>query len=162
MAESYDPVYKVNPPLRTKDDVQALREGLADGTIDVIATDHAPHPHESKDCEWSAAAFGMVGLETAFSIAYLAMVETKLLTLSQLVDRISKIPAQIGRYEGHGSIAIGSIANFTLVDLESKWKVQRQNLASKSKNTPFDGMALPGVVKKTFHNGALVYERNSK
>lgn len=162
LAESYDPVYKVNPPLRTKDDVQALREGLADGTIDVIATDHAPHPHESKDCEWSAAAFGMVGLETAFSIAYLAMVETKLLTLSQLVDRISKIPAQIGRYEGHGSIAIGSIANFTLVDLESKWKVQRQNLASKSKNTPFDGMALPGVVKKTFHNGALVYERNSK
>ncbi|NBP11843.1 MAG: dihydroorotase [Actinobacteria bacterium] len=162
LAESYDPVYKVNPPLRTKDDVQALREGLADGTIDVIATDHAPHPHESKDCEWSAAAFGMVGLETSFSIAYLAMVETKLLTLSQLVDRISKIPAQIGRYEGHGSIAIGSIANFTLVDLESKWKVQRQNLASKSKNTPFDGMALPGVVKKTFHNGALVYERNSK
>jgi len=162
LAESYDPVYKVNPPLRTKDDVQALREGLADGTIDVIATDHAPHPHESKDCEWSAAAFGMVGLETAFSIAYLAMVETKLLTLSQLVDRISKIPAQIGRYEGHGSIAIGSIANFTLVDLESKWKVQRQNLASKSKNTPFDGMALPGVVKKTFHDGALVYERNSK
>ncbi|NDF93086.1 MAG: dihydroorotase [Actinobacteria bacterium] len=162
LAESYDPVYKVNPPLRTKDDVQALREGLADGTIDVIATDHAPHPHESKDCEWSAAAFGMVGLETAFSIAYLAMVETKLLTLSQLVDRISKIPAQIGRYEGHGSIAIGSIANFTLVDLEYKWKVQRQNLASKSKNTPFDGMALPGVVKKTFHNGALVYERNSK
>lgn len=162
LAESYDPVYKVNPPLRTKDDVQALREGLADGTIDVIATDHAPHPHESKDCEWSAAAFGMVGLETAFSIAYLAMVETKLLTLSQLVDRISKIPAQIGRYEGHGSIAMGSIANFTLVDLESKWKVQRQNLASKSKNTPFDGMALPGVVKKTFHNGALVYERNSK
>ncbi|NCU82160.1 MAG: dihydroorotase [Actinobacteria bacterium] len=162
LAESYDPVYKVNPPLRTKDDVQALREGLADGTIDVIATDHAPHPHESKDCEWSAAAFGMVGLETAFSIAYLAMVETKLLTLSQLVDRISKIPAQIGRYEGHGSIEIGSIANFTLVDLESKWKVQRQNLASKSKNTPFDGMALPGVVKKTFHNGALVYERNSK
>ena len=162
LAESYDPVYKVNPPLRTKDDVQALREGLADGTIDVIATDHAPHPHESKDCEWSAAAFGMVGLETAFSIAYLAMVETKLLTLSQLVDRISKIPAQIGRYEGHGSIAMGSIANFTLVDLESQWKVQRQNLASKSKNTPFDGMALPGVVKKTFHNGALVYERNSK
>ena len=162
LAESYDPVYKVNPPLRTKDDVQALREGLADGTIDVIATDHAPHPHESKDCEWSAAAFGMVGLETSFSIAYLAMVETKLLTLSQLVDRISKIPAQIGRYEGHGSIEIGSIANFTLVDLESKWKVQRQNLASKSKNTPFDGMALPGVVKKTFHNGALVYERNSK
>jgi dihydroorotase len=162
LAESYDPVYKVNPPLRTKDDVQALREGLADGTIDIIATDHAPHPHESKDCEWSAAAFGMVGLETAFSIAYLAMVETKLLTLTQLVDRMSKTPSQIGRYPGHGSIALGAGANFTLVDLDLKWKVERLRLASKSKNTPFDGMVLPGVITKTFHNGALVYERNSK
>ena len=162
LAESYDPVYKVNPPLRTRDDVQALREGLADGTIDIIATDHAPHPQESKDCEWSAAAFGMVGLETAFSIAYLAMVETKLLTLTQLVDRMSKIPAQIGRYQGHGSISVGEGANFTLVDLDSKWKVERLKLASKSKNTPFDGMVLSGVITKTFHNGALVYERNSK
>ncbi len=162
LAESYDPVYKVNPPLRTKDDVQALREGLADGTIDIIATDHAPHPHESKDCEWSAAAFGMVGLETAFSIAYLAMIETKLLTLAQLVDRMSKIPAQVGRYQGHGSISVGAGANFTLVDLDSKWKVERLELASKSKNTPFDGMVLPGVITKTFHNDALVYERNSK
>jgi len=162
LAESYDPVYKVNPPLRTKDDVQALRDGLADGTIDIIATDHAPHPHESKDCEWNAAAFGMVGLETAFSIAYLAMVETKLLTLAQLVDRMSKIPAQIGRYQGHGSISVGAAANFTLVDLDSKWKVERVKLSSKSKNTPFDGMVLPGVITQTFHNGALVYERNSK
>jgi dihydroorotase len=104
----------------------------------------------------------MVGLETAFSIAYLAMVETKLLTLTQLVDRMSKTPSQIGRYQGHGSIALGAGANFTLVDLDSKWKVERLKLASKSKNTPFDGMVLPGVVTKTFHNGALVYERNSK
>ena len=162
LAESYDPVYKVNPPLRTKDDVQALREGLADGTIDIIATDHAPHPHESKDCEWSAAAFGMVGLETAFSIAYQAMVETKLLTLTQLVDRLSKNPAEIGRYKDHGSISIGARANFTLVDLDASWRVERLKLASKSKNTPFDGMVLPGVITKTFHNGALVYERNTK
>ena len=104
----------------------------------------------------------MVGLETAFSIAYLAMVETKLLTLTQLVDRMSKIPAQIGRYQGHGSISVGAAANFTFVDLDSKWKVERLKLASKSKNTPFDGMVLPGVITKTFHNGALVYERNSK
>jgi dihydroorotase len=162
LAESYDPVYKVNPPLRTKDDVQALREGLADGTIDIVATDHAPHPHESKDCEWSAAAFGMVGLETAFSIAYQAMVETKLITLTQLVDRLSKNPAEIGRYKDHGSISIGARANFTLVDLDASWQVERLKLASKSKNTPFDGMVLPGVIAKTFHNGALVYERNSK
>ena len=162
LAESYDPVYKVNPPLRTKADVQALREGLADGTIDIVATDHAPHPHESKDCEWSAAAFGMVGLETAFSIAYQAMVETKLITLTQLVDRLSKNPAEIGRYKDHGSISIGARANFTLVDLHANWQVERLKLASKSKNTPFDGMVLPGVITKTFHNGALVYERNSK
>ena len=162
LAESYDPVYKVNPPLRTKADVQALREGLADGTIDIVATDHAPHPHESKDCEWSAAAFGMVGLETAFSIAYQAMVETKLITLTQLVDRLSKNPAEIGRYKDHGSISIGARANFTLVDLHANWQVERLKLATKSKNTPFDGMVLPGVITKTFHNGALVYERNSK
>jgi len=162
LAESYNPVYKVNPPLRTRNDVQALREGLADGTIDIIATDHAPHPHESKDCEWDAAAFGMIGLETAFSISYQVMVETKLLTLAQLVDRLSKIPAQIGRYEDHGSIDEGMAANFTLADLGARWQVERSKLESKSRNTPFDGLDLPGVISKTFHNGVLVYERKSK
>ena len=158
-AESYDPVYKVNPPLRTNSDVDALRRGLADGTIDIIATDHAPHPNEAKDCEWSAAAFGMIGLETAFSIGYLTMVKSGLMSLEDLTDRMSSAPAKIGRYEGHGSIKVGEKANLVLVDLEKSWQVKRDYLHSKSKNTPFEGMELPGVIMKTFHNGALVFDR---
>jgi dihydroorotase len=158
-ASSFDPVYKVNPPLRTDEDVQALRIGLADGTIDIVATDHAPHPQEAKDCEWSAAAFGMLGLETAFSICYMTMVKTNLMSLSSLIERMSSKPASIARYENHGDMQIGKNANFTLVDLQASWKVNPQILKSKSKNTPFAGMELPGVVEKTFHNGALVYDR---
>ena len=158
-AESYDPVFKVNPPLRTATDVMALREGLADGTIDIVATDHAPHPHEAKDCEWSAAAFGMVGLETAFSICYLTMVESGLMTLETLIDRMSTKPASIARYQDHGQLKVGRPANLLLVDLEARWTVERSELHSKSKNTPFNGMELPAVIEKTFHNGALVYDR---
>ena len=158
-AESYDPVFKVNPPLRTATDVRALREGLADGTIDIVATDHAPHPHEAKDCEWSAAAFGMVGLETAFSICYLTMVESGLMTLATLIDRMSTKPASIARYQDHGQLKVGRPANLLLVDLEARWTVERSELHSKSKNTPFNGMELPAVIEKTFHNGALVYDR---
>ncbi len=158
-AESYDPVFKVNPPLRTATDVMALREGLADGTIDIVATDHAPHPHEAKDCEWSAAAFGMVGLETAFSICYLTMVESGLMTLATLIDRMSTRPASIARYQDHGQLKVGRPANLLLVDLEARWTVERSELHSKSKNTPFNGMELPAVIEKTFHNGALVYDR---
>jgi len=157
--ESYDPVYKVNPPLRTEADVHALREGLADGTIDIIATDHAPHPLEAKDCEWSAAAFGMVGLETAFSIGYMTMVKSGLITLPTLVDRMSTRPAEIGRFAAHGRLAEGAPANFVLVDLEKEWEVDRAALHSKSRNTPFHAMRLPGQVMKTFHNGALVFDR---
>ena len=116
--ESYDPVFKVNPPLRTERDVQALREGLADGTIDIVATDHAPHPLEAKDCEWSAAAFGMVGLETAFSIGYLTMVKSGLISLSTLLERMSSKPADIARYADHGSLEVGTRANFFLADLK--------------------------------------------
>ena len=155
----YDPVFKVNPPLRTATDVMALREGLADGTIDIVATDHAPHPHEAKDCEWSAAAFGMVGLETAFSICYLTMVESGLMTLATLIDRMSTKPASIARYQDHGQLKVGRPANLLLVDLEARWTVERSELHSKSKNTPFNGMELPAVIEKTFHNGALVYDR---
>ena len=157
--ESYDPVYKVNPPLRTEADVHALRAGLADGTIDIIATDHAPHPLEAKDCEWSAAAFGMVGLETAFSIGYMTMVKSGLITLATLVDRMSTRPAEIGRFAAHGRLAEGAPANFVLVDLEKEWEVDRAALHSKSRNTPFHAMRLPGQVMKTFHNGALVFDR---
>lgn len=159
VVESYDPVFKVNPPLRTKKDVEALREGLADGTIDIVATDHAPHAQEAKDCEWNAAAFGMLGLETAFSIVYSTMVKSGLMSLESLVQRMSSVPAEIARYTDHGDLSIGKPANFTLIDLESDWIVNRESLHSKSRNTPFHEMKLPGVIEKTFHNGALVFNR---
>jgi dihydroorotase len=159
VVESYDPVFKVNPPLRTKKDVEALREGLADGTIDIVATDHAPHAQEAKDCEWNAAAFGMLGLETAFSIVYSTMVKSGLMSLESLVQRMSSVPAEIARYSDHGDLSIGKPANFTLIDLESDWIVNRESLHSKSRNTPFHEMKLPGVIEKTFHNGALVFNR---
>lgn len=159
LVESYDPVFKVNPPLRTSRDVHALRQALADGTIDVIATDHAPHPQEAKDCEWSAAAFGMLGLETAFSIGFLTMVKSGLMTLDALIERMSTKPAQIAHYPDQGRIEPGTKANLTLIDLEAEWRVDRALLHSKSRNTPFHELVFPGLVMKTFHNGALVFDR---
>ena len=159
VVESYDPVFKVNPPLRTKADVMALRHGLADGTIDIVATDHAPHAQEAKDCEWNAAAFGMLGLETAFSIVYLTMVKSGLMTLETLSSRMSSTPAQIGRYAEHGNITVGKPANLVIIDLTAEWTVDRAALHSKSRNTPFHEMKLPGVIEMTFHNGALVFDR---
>lgn len=154
----YDPVYKVNPPLRTQADVLALRAGLADGTIDIVATDHAPHPAEDKDCEWQAAAFGMLGLETALSVVAKAMVETKLMDWAGLVKVMSQNPASIAGYSGHGQeIAVGVSANFAVIDTKAVWKVDRNRLASKSKNTPFDGLDLPAKVVATVFNGNLVH-----
>lgn len=158
LVSNYDPVYKVNPPLRTESDVLALRAGLADGTIDIVATDHAPHPTEDKDCEWQSAAFGMVGLETALSVVVKAMIDTKLLDWSGLVDRMSVAPARIAGYGKHGGlIKVGANANLALVDTSSKWIVDRNRLASKSKNTPFQGLELPSSVLHTFFNGENVF-----
>lgn len=154
---NYDPVFKVNPPLRTERDVIALRAGLADGTIDIVGTDHAPHPTEDKDCEWQSAAFGMVGLETALSVVVKSMIETQLMSWSDLVDRMSIAPARIAGYLNHGKkIAVGAPANLTVIDTSANWIVDRNTLASKSKNTPFDAMALPARVLHTFFNGKLV------
>ena len=157
LVENYDPIYKVNPPLRTQKDVMALREGLAEGIIDIVATDHAPHPAEDKDCEWQAAAFGMVGLETAFSVVVKTMIESKLMSWTDLADRMSVKPAQIAGYKQQGQvIAENAPANLILVDTASSWQVQRNNLKSKSKNTPFDGMNLPAVISDVIYNGKLV------
>ena len=154
MAMSYDPIYKVNPPLRTQKDVMALREGLADGTIDVVATDHAPHPAESKECEWQAAAFGMIGLETAFSIVQTTMVDTSMITWSQLAERMSTAPARIAGYSEHGqSLRVGSPAHLSIVNPSKSWKVDRDFVESRSRNTPFHGMELPGSVVATFFRG---------
>ena len=157
LVENYDPIYKVNPPLRTQKDVMALREGLADGVIDIVATDHAPHPAEDKDCEWQAAAFGMVGLETSLSVVIKTMIESKLMSWSDLVDRMSVKPAQIAGYEKQGqAISKLSPANLILIDTAASWQVERDKLKSKSKNTPFDQMTLPGVISDVIYNGKLV------
>jgi dihydroorotase len=156
LVESYDPVYKVNPPLRTIDDVHALREGLADGTIDIVATDHAPHAAEDKDCEWSAAAFGMIGLETALSVTATAMIATKLMDWQSLAIRMSTKPASIGGYVNHGLIGVGAHANLVVIDTEARWKVDRTQSLSKSRNTPFHGHELTGKVTDTFFNGVHV------
>jgi dihydroorotase len=154
LVSTYDPIYKVNPPLRTADDVAALRLALADGTIDAIATDHAPHPHEDKDCEWAAAAFGMLGLQTAFGVAVQSMVETGLLDWRGLADRMSVRPARIGGVgdQGH-DIAVGAPANLCMVDPSSRWTVDASALASKSRNTPYAGMELPGLVRHVLFRG---------
>ena len=157
LVTNYDPVFKVNPPLRTEQDVQALRKGLADGTIDIVGTDHAPHPTEDKDCEWQSAAFGMVGLETALSVVVKAMIDTKLMGWADLVDRMSIAPAKIAGYSRHGQkIGVGAAANLTLINTTANWTVDRNRLASKSKNTPFEGMQMPAQVVHTFLNGKQV------
>ena len=159
-ARTYDPVYKVNPPLRTEADVLALREALADGTIDIVATDHAPHAIEDKDCEWSAAAFGMVGLETALSIVATTMVSTGRMTWADVARVMSSNPAAIGRVaESHGrEIAVGAPANFALIDPSASYTVERSETASKSRNNPFHGEVLQGRVVRTMLRGKTTFE----
>ena len=153
-ARTYDPIFKVNPPLRTAEDARALRAALADGTIDCVATDHAPHAVEDKESEWAEAAFGMVGLETALSIVQQVMVDEGLLDWAGVADRMSARPARIGRVSGQGEpLAVGSPANLTLVDPAARWTVDPAALASRSRNTPYAGMTLPGRVVATFLRG---------
>ena len=157
-ALSYDPIFKVNPPLRTQRDIESLREGLADGTIDIVATDHAPHPAEAKECEWQEAAFGMLGLESALAIVNQTMVSTGLMSWEAVAERMSYSPARIGRYAEHGQkIAIGSVANLTVINPTLSQRVDRDLVASRSRNTPFHGMDLQGVVTATFFRGLPTY-----
>ncbi|MDN6565469.1 MAG: dihydroorotase [Actinomyces sp.] len=153
-ARSYDPIFKVNPPLRTAEDVEAVREGLADGTIDVVGTDHAPHPLESKDCEWQAGAFGMTGLETALPIVLATMVETGRMTWADVARTMSTTPARIGRVPTQGQgLRIGSPANILLVDPSVRRVVDPRAQWSRSSNTPYVGLELPGRVWHTIHQG---------
>ena len=154
LAATYDPTYKVNPPLRTQVDVDALRTGLADGTIDCVATDHAPHALEDKETEWGAASPGMTGLETALSIVVQTMVESGRLTWRQVAERMSETPARIGRLKSHGRlIAVGEPANLVVVDPGARWTVDPTRTASRSRNTPFAGHDLPARVRATFLRG---------
>lgn len=160
LAETYNPIYKVNPPLRTHEDVQALRTALADGTIDIVATDHAPHPRESKECEWSEAANGMLGLENALSVVQESMIESGLTNWKTIAERMSYAPARIGRVDassGHGQIIkVGVAANVILVDTKIRRKVSEMKSASKSSNNPYIDRTLPGQVRYTFLRGEKI------
>jgi dihydroorotase len=161
-ARSYDPIFKVNPPLRTETDVMALRHGLADGTIDIVATDHAPHPGESKECEWQEAAFGMLGLEHALSIVAATMVESGLMDWAGVQNRMSVAPARIAGYVDHGrEIAVGAPAHLTVINPKASYRVDRDQLQSKSRNTPFHGMQFSARVVATFFHGHAVYQEGS-
>ncbi len=158
-SRSYDPIFKVNPPLRTESDVMALREALAEGVIDIVATDHAPHAAETKECEWQEASFGMLGLETALPIVNMTLIQTGLMNWDQVAERMSSAPARIGRYGDHGRpISVGERARIVVMNPTEIYRVDRDRLASRSRNTPFHGMEIPGVVKATFFNGQLTYK----
>ncbi|HRQ01107.1 MAG TPA: dihydroorotase [Terrimesophilobacter sp.] len=154
LARSYDARFKVNPPLRSDDDVVALREGLADGTIDCVATDHAPHPREAKEAEWDAAAFGMVGLESALSVVQASVVDTGLLSWTDVARVLSSTPAAIGQVAGYErGIVAGAPANFTLWDPAATRTFDVAQLRGKSANSPYLGRSLPGRVVATVHSG---------
>ncbi len=155
LAAGYDPVFKVNPPLRTDEDVQALRAALADGTIDAVATDHAPHAAQDKECEWAAARPGMLGLETALSVVAHTMVHSGLLDWRGVAERMSAAPARIaGLDTAHGhEIAVGAPANLVLVDPAVEREIRADAMASLSRNTPYAGMRLPLRVVATFLRG---------
>jgi len=159
LATSFDPIYKVNPPLRTSEDVAALRAGLVDGTIDIVATDHAPHPVESKECEWQNAAFGMVGLETAFPILYTTLITNGAMSWERAAQVMSSAPARIAGYDNHGhELEVGAPAHIAIVNPDGKMVVDRAQLASKSKNTPFHGMEFQGSLVATVFNGHLTHK----
>jgi dihydroorotase len=161
LAESYNPIYKVNPPLRRADDALALREALIDGTIDVIATDHAPHPKESKDTDWSSAAFGMVGLEFAYSVAQHVLVDSGASNLERLAEVMSSAAARISGLDSQGNYLLsGSIANLTLVNLGQAWNGEAQT-HSKSSNNPYTGLDFKGKVVHTIYDGEFTL-RNQK
>jgi dihydroorotase len=154
--ETYDPVNKVNPPLRTGGDVEKLRAALAEGVIDCVATDHAPHAPQDKDTEWSVARPGMLGLQTALSVVVRAMVETGLLDWRGVARVMSERPAAIGNLPDHGRpIEVGEPANLTLVDPDAEWTVRGAELASIAANTPYEGMRLPAVVTATVLRGRI-------
>jgi dihydroorotase len=151
---SYDSRFKVNPPLRRSEDVMALRDGLADGTIDIVATDHAPHPLEAKECAWAEAAFGMVGLESALSVVQAAVVDSGQLGWVDVARVLSAAPAAIGRLGGYADpFAEGNAANFTLYDPTVHRSFGLDHLAGKGVNTPYLDLELPGRVVATIHDG---------
>ncbi len=155
-----DADYRMNPPLRTEKDVQAITEGLLDGTLDAVATDHAPHTVEEKS-DFVKAPNGSIGMETSFGVSYTYLVKTGLMTLSQLVEKMSLNPAKILGIPA-GTLAVGANADIALIDTNEEWTVDVEKLHGKSKNTPFKGMTLTGKVKMTILGGKAVFESEVK
>jgi len=154
LAAGYDARFKVNPPLRRAEDVLALRAALADGVIDIVATDHAPHPIEAKECAWQEAAFGMVGLESALSVVQAAVVDTGQLSWSDVARVLSSTPAEIGRLSGYDApFTVGAPAHLTLIDPSARRRFSMEQLRGKSLNSPYLGRELPGRVVATVHRG---------
>jgi dihydroorotase len=152
----YNTNAKMNPPLRTQEDLDALIEGLKDGTIDLIATDHAPHAAHEKEREFDHAPFGINGLETSLPVSIQTLVEGGHLTLSELIDKMSTVPAKLLGLDG-GSLTVGARADVTIFDPKAKWTLDKNALASKSKNTPYAGHEMTGRVKATLVDGAPVF-----
>ncbi|MDY3049180.1 MAG: dihydroorotase [Rothia sp. (in: high G+C Gram-positive bacteria)] len=154
LVRTYDPVYKVNPPLRTEEDVLALRQAVADGIIDIIGTDHAPHPAESKDCEWACAANGMTGLEQALSIIQMTLVDTGYISWADVARIMSYKPAEIGLAEDQGRpLEVGEPANLLLLDPKARRVIDPAQQATKGKNNPYRSLEVPGAVRATFLAG---------
>jgi dihydroorotase len=152
----YDTACKVNPPLREQEDVEALREALADGTIDCIATDHAPHSPLEKDCELAEAAPGMIGLELCVPVL-LSLVERGKISMSRFIDALTRAPARVAGL-AVPRIAEGSRADLVLLDLSKKWTIDPARIVSKSKNTPFLGREVKGKIAMTIVGGTVVFE----
>ncbi|WHZ21469.1 MAG: Dihydroorotase [Nitrospira sp.] len=156
LTRGYNTHAKMNPPLRTWQDVQAIKEGLRDGTIDVIATDHAPHASQEKQQEFTEAPFGIVGLETALSLT-LALVEEGVLTIESAVEKLATAPAKAFSLNA-GTLAVGAPADLTIVDPQAQWEVDPSRFRSKSRNTPFAGWKVKGRVTTTIVSGRVVFE----
>lgn len=167
MVRTYNPVFKVNPPLRRESDVMALRAGLADGTIDTVGTDHAPHPAEAKECEWHVAAMGMTGLETALSVIQKTMVDTGMMSWHRAAQAMSARPAAIaglddqGLIDDAGALRVGVPANLTVYDPNTSQTVNPQDQTTKSTNSPYKDMELPGTVREVFNHGHRVVQEGT-
>lgn len=158
IADSYDPVFKVAPPLRPQTDIEALRAALIDGTIDCVATDHAPHPIEDKEHEFDRAPCGMLNLETAASIVHQTLVEDGAMSWQRFAAVMSSTPANIRGFADHGSLAVDAVANIAVFDPAATWTVDPATLASKSRNTPFAGWTLRGRVRHTIYRGRFTLQ----
>lgn len=150
--------YKMNPPLRSKEDVEALKKGLKDGIMDVISTDHAPHGEKEKNCSMKKAAFGIVGLETSAALTYTELVDTGILTILQMAEKMSYNPAKILGLEEKGAVEEGTTADLVIFDPKAEYEINKETFCSKGKNTPFDGRKVKGKVRCTISDGRVVYQ----